>query len=345
MIPRFSSVLAEHIDSNSLPNNPAGIAFSLLEDVIERKSPELLNYIELPSIKRVRRVTGYEKIVDQLCEKSSLDIAYWVSSLYSLLLTNNVRSNYGLFFTPPLLSRAIISQVERSYDDDLTSARILDPCSGGGAFLVPIVQLLMKRMKDRRYRILTRLERIQNNLDGIDVNSDLNRLTRIFIINELSQEIKKTGFLPNLNVKTGDTLSHNICRSSYDIVIGNPPFRKLTAVERYKYGDRYCVTSNGGSNLYGMFIQKCLELVRPGGVVSLIVPTSMFAGSNFRKLRKWIRSDATVLSIHCMNHRGGIFIDVQQETAILTLRRYNDGQRNVKNKATKIINLDNPKKT
>src|SRR5690606_17542995 len=54
---------------------------------------------------------------------------------------------------------------------------------------------------------------------------------------------------------------------------------------------------------------------------TVVTPTSFLSGHSFAKLRKFITEDSQVLSVGILSEREGVFIDVQQETAITTIRR------------------------
>src|SRR5258708_6925467 len=73
---------------------------------------------------------------------------YWISSLYALLMPAARRRRLAAYFTPPHLAKYAI--------DVLTAAgiqpgkdRILDPASGGAAFLVPLAVRIAGRAQHR----------------------------------------------------------------------------------------------------------------------------------------------------------------------------------------------------
>src|SRR5271169_249373 len=73
---------------------------------------------------------------------------YWISSLYALLMPAARRRRLAAYFTPPHLAQYAI--------DVLTAAgiqpgkdRILDPASGGAAFLVPLAARIAGRARQR----------------------------------------------------------------------------------------------------------------------------------------------------------------------------------------------------
>ena len=71
----------------------------------------------------------------------------------------------------------------------------------------------------------------------------------------------------------------------YDLVVGNPPYKKLTKnkelLERYKFG----LKNTNTNNLFSFFIEKSIML---GNYISLIVPKSLLNSPEFNKTRELI---------------------------------------------------------
>ena len=76
-------------------------------------------------------------------------------------------------------------------------------------------------------------------------------------------------------------------RDNWDVVIGNPPYQKISRDDRTEYGDGYLTE---GCNLYTLFLEVAMELVAPrDGTVTVVVPHSIVFRQNqikYRLLRK-----------------------------------------------------------
>lgn len=71
----------------------------------------------------------------------------------------------------------------------------------------------------------------------------------------------------------------------FDVVVGNPPYGvKFTANERKKLGGDYVADTD----IYTMFIERGLQLLRENGQLGFIIPTSWQTGDNFLATRKLI---------------------------------------------------------
>ena len=73
---------------------------------------------------------------------------YWISSLYALLMPRNRRRKLAAYFTPPHLAIHAVNILLRSGIRPGTD-RILDPASGGAAFLVPLASHIASQAKTR----------------------------------------------------------------------------------------------------------------------------------------------------------------------------------------------------
>jgi len=282
--------------------------------------PLLSKQTGITPTKKIQTISGYSRLRDELGEMDSSIAAYQLSSFYSHLMCQERRYRDGIYFTPPDLAARVIEDITAAYSGDISQAKIIDPSAGGGALLGPLSGQIRRDMKRCGVRPIHRLTRISNNVHGIEICKTLSELCEFFCLIELYPDIHWVETtIPKFQIIASDFLTKKYEGQSFDIVIGNPPFRRLTALEQSKYSAKYSESSNGGSNLYGIFIHKSLSLVKPGGVVSLIVPASLFAGARYADLRSYITSQADVHSIQTIQKRVGVFMDVQQEAAIVTL--------------------------
>lgn len=102
----------------------------------------------------------------------------------------------------------------------------------------------------------------------------------------------------------------------YDIVISNPPYKKIAknskeaiAMKDYVYGQ---------PNLYGLFMAKGLELLKEDGQYIYITPRSWVSGLYYTEVRKAILK-TDIEKIHIFSDRDTVFSGEQvlQETMIL----------------------------
>lgn len=113
--------------------------------------------------------------------------------------------------------------------------------------------------------------------------------------------------------------------SGFDAVIGNPPWdmvrgdggacdarderraaaRQLTDFVRES--GIYNVQSRAHTNSYQLFLQRALQLVRPGGRVGLVLPAGIVGDTGAAPLRRFLFDRAEVDEITGLDNRDGIF--------------------------------------
>lgn len=107
----------------------------------------------------------------------------------------------------------------------------------------------------------------------------------------------------------------------FSIVIGNPPYLKIEELpndERDYYRKTY-VTYMKRYDAYGLFIEKSISLLRPGGTFGMIIPSTILNNLTFTNLRKLLVNSTGVLQI--VNLGGKVFKNVNNDTLILLFRR------------------------
>jgi len=82
----------------------------------------------------------------------------------------------------------------------------------------------------------------------------------------------------------------------FDCVIGNPPYGALLLDTEADYLRSNYETATSELDTYGLFIEKAINLCKPQGRVSMIVPTGWYSGVRFGSLRRHVAgfTDPTV---------------------------------------------------
>jgi adenine-specific DNA-methyltransferase len=158
---------------------------------------------------------------------------------------------------------------------------------------------------------------IARHLLGNDLDPVLARLSTQFLRMAIYPEIISSGNDPTLYVSVSDGLTGlEEWIGKVDVVICNPPYRKMKKVEVEPYLTKFVEVSQGQTNIYAMFFQQALRLVRHDGLTGLLTPTSFLSGQDFSKLRTFLLQNSNTLQLDMVRAREGIFIGVNQETVI-----------------------------
>ena len=114
----------------------------------------------------------------------------------------------------------------------------------------------------------------------------------------------------------------------YDAVIGNPPYLVMRKDDARLKGSGVARFSSlheaGRLNVFALFIEYSLLLLRNGGRMVLLVPPSVNNGAYFRKIRRRMLELGRIedITVICDNH---IFGDAMTAVEIVTMSRTDDG--------------------
>jgi adenine-specific DNA-methyltransferase len=242
--------------------------------------------------------------------------AYQIGLAYTGMLPAEYRGMHGIYYTPPALTARLIAQATEA-GVDWTTARILDPACGGGAFLTPVAQRIIQALPGCSPRIL--IQNIATRLRGYELDPFGAWLSQVSLDAAMLPVSRQAGRRLPVLVSVCDSLRRATPPEPFDLVIGNPPYKRVTlpAADRV----RFQRSLYGHANLYGLFTDMALNHARSGGVIAYVTPTSFLAGEYFKNLRAMLASDAPPATIDFVAARKGVFEGVLQETLLATYRR------------------------
>jgi hypothetical protein len=111
----------------------------------------------------------------------------------------------------------------------------------------------------------------------------------------------------------------------FDVIVGNPPYLFITELDEDEkvYFRRTYATMDYRYDVYGLFIELSVtRLLKPGSILSFIIPHTLLSNDSFEKLRRYIITSTQLL--HVLDIGPGIF-KAKNETMIFSLKRANIG--------------------
>jgi type I restriction enzyme M protein len=213
--------------------------------------------------------------------------AHILGDAFQALIGPSLRGDKGQFFTPRSVVRAMVEIADPQSIDI-----VLDPACGTGGFLVETYSYwLSKKGGD-----FSPIGKPQPQLIGIDKDRDLCRLATALL------EIIAPGkyIIKNMNSLDLNALRQNSVLSEdfqANIVLTNPPFGAKIGVtqpsilKQYKLGkywnfissDKKWVSTNRSRTSQDpqiLFIELCVQLLKPGGILGIILPEGVFGNRN-----------------------------------------------------------------
>lgn len=246
---------------------------------------------------------------------SIAEACYLVGTLYTAMLPEKMRTKDGVFYTPLPYVKHLVEQSEKA-GVNWASAKVFDPACGCGVFLIVVAQFMQTSMSNSSAE--ERLTNIQQNLRGMELDPFSAWLTQTFMEMLLLADCEAAQRRLHDFVVVADALTA-VHAKDYDLVIGNPPYGKVTldAAKR----KRFARSLFGHANLYGLFTDLAVSIVKPGGVIALVTPTSFLGGQYFKALRSLMVQEAPPVSIDFVLQRLGVFDDALQETVLSVYRK------------------------
>ncbi len=308
------------------PSRMLGLAFAEIKEKFEGlyQAP-LFDDIRFEDIKWNEEAVNF--ILNTLGEHDFSQITKDIlGRAYEQHISKKERKELGQFYTPDFVIDYILDRVSLSPDK-----KILDPACGSGGFLMKAYDRLRDVYRREGWAEENiHSEILSKNLYGIDINPFASQLTvmnlflkdldhptsHINIAEGDSLERLENSFdfdyfekESPLNKVTNSNkrFSHGMIlkRTPFDIVVGNPPYisfgvrgsrdlarrkRSLLNLLREKYPN----SAEYKISIYAIFLQRGIELLKPGGKLGFIIPDSFLLGRYFSKLRRYILNNCAI---------------------------------------------------
>jgi adenine-specific DNA-methyltransferase len=243
------------------------------------------------------------------------EASYFIGSIYTSLLPDKQRSEWGAYYTPPPLVRRLLDTATQAGLDWRTCS-VCDPACGGGAFLVPIAARIIAENRRVPSKVLVRS--LSERVRGWEIDPFAAWLAQVFLELSAIDVCRRANERLPILVEVTDSLGRKDVERMFDLVIGNPPYGRLTLQPEMRR--QYQRSLYGHANLYGLFTDLAVRLTRPGGIVAYVTPTSFLAGEYFKSLRGLLATEARPVNVDFVSVRKGVFEDVLQETLLATYR-------------------------
>ena len=250
---------------------------------------------------------------------------------YEQLVGSNLRGDRGEFFTPRNVCKMAAEMVLATFpQDEWLSINVLDPAAGTGGFLVALMNvwteyirvLARERWGENDWQAdaetTTQLKEIaSSHLFGIDFNPVLVQAAQMNLV--MQGDGSTNVFHANSLLPAGEwprddknNVQQNIRLNHFDAILTNPPFGAYITIDDPHILEQFEVArlnitgqhGRGGRTPEQLFIERCLQLLRPGGRLAIVLPDSILSNPGLTDLRRWLLSKARVIAS----------IDLPQET-------------------------------
>ncbi len=244
-----------HCLGEAVPTSVFESIASNIKNVIQRKELSITKVNNIVKKKALFNTANLLDFIESNFNNYSLENIFLITEL-----SNSKRQNNSAYFTRTDIGYSLIKDLPTFKKKK--KLKILEPSVGVGNF----IPLLFKKYAAK--------ESVTIDVCDIDVDS-------ISILKAILSKIS-IPYNFTINIYNVDFLLWGQS-SKYDLVIGNPPYKKITnnkdLLSRYKLG----VYNNETNNMFSFFMEKSLQL---GSYISLIVPKSLLNAPEFNKTRE-----------------------------------------------------------
>jgi adenine-specific DNA-methyltransferase len=233
-----------------------------------------------------------------------------------LMMNSSHKEKYAQYLTPVEIAR-FMAKLSVKHWGKTKDASILDPGAGSGILSYCLIN-----------EIFSKNQNVNLSLDAWEMDNT--------IIPELIhtyQNITDKHLQYSINQKDFITdISHDISwnvNKQYDLVIMNPPYKKINANTIYRNSLRNIGIET--VNTYSAFMALSIKLLADNGILTAIVPRSFCNGLYFLPFRNFLFDNTRILHIHAFETRDNAFNDenVLQENIIITLKKTKEAQENI----------------
>lgn len=238
-----------------------------------------------------------------------------VSDLYMTYFPPELRKSLGEFYTDRRIVEYILDWVgynpEQNFNvkNPLFLQKLIDPACGSGAFLISALERYFQNFLIHHKWVSDGISDLveYNRIVGVDINPFACALSRLgylaALIPYLARAKLEQGRLPlikHLPIFQADSLidGHEEIRDeSYDCVVGNPPYvriQRLNANGSKQYYLKSFDSAVGRFDLYSLFIERGLQLLKPNGKLGYITSNKFMTTNAGKGIRKVISKRSTV---------------------------------------------------
>ncbi len=261
------------------------------------------------------------------------------------------RKEQGIYYTPPFVVDYIVRNALKPVLDncktigDLKKIKVLDPACGSGSFLIKALEAIAEKYREfgsnKQYvkRII-----ILENLYGVDLDPQAVEIARLNLLINSLNERERLPFLDK-NIKNGNSLISGTDKElekqfgkswqdkkpfnweeefpdvfkqgGFDVVIGNPPWGANIDADVEYYAAAYPNSTKNHKDIYKIFLDKGISLLRDGGSLGFIVPNTFLYQPRYEDAKEFVNKNENFV----VNLGERIFQNVELPSCILILEK------------------------
>lgn len=219
-----------------------------------------------------------------------------VGDAFEAIIGPALRGEKGQFFTPRNVVRLCVESLDPKPDE-----AVMDPACGSGGFLIVALERVWKSAGADAEVLIA----------GVDKEVDLVRICKAYMamIGDGRSGVICTDSLADFE--------NTILRTaSYDVILTNPPFgARIPIIDpkvlvEYQLGHRWVRDGARWARTDHiqsqppqiLFVERCLDLLRPGGRMAIVLPEGLFGNASDGYLVQFILNKSKILGVVSCPH-------------------------------------------
>lgn len=300
-------------------------------------------------------------IVAELQDFSILDTNVDVKgAAYEESIGSNLRGDRGEFFTPRNVCKTAVEMLFNTFDAaKWNKLKIIDSSCGTGGFLVEVINFLKNSINGKSTSPIKIESEIQKfcaeNIFGIDINPLLLRSAEMNIV--LHANAAKNMFNVNSLLPADqwvNSVAKHLKLESFDMLFTNPPFGAFVPIDDPEILSQYDLGHvwreekgffvktkklRSSAPPEQLFVERCMQLLKPGGRMAIVLPDSILSNPGLKFIRNWILLKSRVLA--CIDLPVETFLPFTgAKTNVVLLEKKTDDIIKKEEKITKINSYD-----
>lgn len=244
-----------------------------------------------------------------------------IADAFETFISPSLRGGQGQFFTPRNVVKLLVSLVNPGRKD-----RLIDPACGSGGFLIESLRHVWNQVQKEgqelgwpdREIFADQQEIAIKNFRGIDKENFLSKTTKAYmaILGDGRGGIFCENSLENMK-KWSIKAQTQIVAGSFNVVLTNPPYGSKLKIDdqsilkQYDLGHQWKTLKEEKASVKTekplsdqtpqvLFIERCLELLAPGGRLGIVAPESMFCNPSHKYIMNYVEQHARIDAVISM---------------------------------------------
>jgi type I restriction enzyme M protein len=269
----------------------------------EKAWPGIVEPFATPALTPAHLQVCVEALAMHRILDSSLEV---MDNFFEFIVSKSAKGSKGQYFTPRYVIEFCVRMLRPKSHEN-----VLDPACGSGGFLVHALNYVRR---NEHLSPKESQEYCESKLWGFDMDARAVRVAKALMVlsgdgraniirlNSLLVPNATQIALPEVEGEGTVLTVEDICRSrlrkhkGFDLILTNPPF--AGEVREKPILDNYAV-AQGKPRVERdiLFLERCVQLLKPGGRMAIVLPHNKFAAEAYSGVREWLLRRAQILSV------------------------------------------------